>query len=222
MTENRETMIELQQFTLWGGYSYSHGEPEPFASLEDACDAWEDRRSSNGLRMVDGTLWPAYGDMGDDDCAITTEHEGWTRAQVLAIANGTAYVDTETMDAIVSGYVSALTWVGLFEYRDDELVSVGAAPDEYGVDDLAPRFLANVRDEVADFVGGLAQDDVDAFLASQGAEQLGHDFFLTRNGHGAGFWDRGLGELGDRLTSAAKVYGEASAELLEDGTIDEL
>ena len=38
----------------------------------------------------------------------------------------------------------------------------------------------------------------------------GHDFALTRNGHGAGFWDRGLGDLGDRLADAARVYGEAS------------
>lgn len=35
----------------------------------------------------------------------------------------------------------------------------------------------------------------------------GHDFYLTRQGHGAGFWDRGLGELGDKLTQAAKLYG---------------
>lgn len=38
-------------------------------------------------------------------------------------------------------------------------------------------------------------------------EQLVHDFWLTRNGHGAGFWDRGLGELGTALTKAAKTFG---------------
>lgn len=29
----------------------------------------------------------------------------------------------------------------------------------------------------------------------------GHDFWLTRAGHGVGFWDRGLDELGDQLTA---------------------
>lgn len=29
----------------------------------------------------------------------------------------------------------------------------------------------------------------------------GHDLWLTRNGHGAGFWDRGAGALGDQLTA---------------------
>ena len=34
------------------------------------------------------------------------------------------------------------------------------------------------------------------------AEQAGHDLWLTRNGHGTGFWDR------------PKVYGTANASLL--------
>ena len=40
------------------------------------------------------------------------------------------------------------------------------------------------------------------------AELAGHDFALTRNGHGVGFWDRGLGEMGDMLTEECKPYGE--------------
>jgi hypothetical protein len=38
-------------------------------------------------------------------------------------------------------------------------------------------------------------------------ERAGHDFWLTRNGHGAGFWDRGLGKVGDQLSEAAKLAG---------------
>jgi hypothetical protein len=35
----------------------------------------------------------------------------------------------------------------------------------------------------------------------------GHDFWLSRNGHGTGFWDRELGEVGDKLHEAANAYG---------------
>lgn len=35
----------------------------------------------------------------------------------------------------------------------------------------------------------------------------GVDFYLTRNGHGTGFWDRGYGDIGRQLTDAAKTYG---------------
>lgn len=38
-------------------------------------------------------------------------------------------------------------------------------------------------------------------------EAAGHNHWLTQNGHGAGFWDLGLGKLGDRLTRASKAYG---------------
>ena len=41
------------------------------------------------------------------------------------------------------------------------------------------------------------------------AENAGHDFWLTRNGHGAGFWDRDLPkDVGDALTRASEKYGE--------------
>lgn len=43
-------------------------------------------------------------------------------------------------------------------------------------------------------------------------EQLGHDFWLTRNGHGAGFWARpemwGGEENAQKLTEAARACGE--------------
>lgn len=35
-------------------------------------------------------------------------------------------------------------------------------------------------------------------------EQVGHDFWLTRNGHGAGFWDR------------PEIYGDENADKLSD------
>lgn len=41
--------------------------------------------------------------------------------------------------------------------------------------------------------------------------QAGHDFWLTRNGHGAGFWDRTEiygEENANKLTEASKAFGE--------------
>ena len=48
---------------------------------------------------------------------------------------------------------------------------------------------------------------------------LGHDFALTRNGHGTGFWDRGLGEVGEQLTRYAERSGEADLYIGDDGKI---
>lgn len=50
----------------------------------------------------------------------------------------------------------------------------------------------------------------------------GHDFWLTRVGHGAGFWDRTpleQGGLGDKLTELAKKFGHVDAYIGDDGMI---
>lgn len=67
------------------------------------------------------------------------------------------------------------------------------------------------------------QQDCDEFIAANEADladidasQAGHDFALTRNGHGAGFWDRGLGDVGDRLSDASKVYGTQGLSVGDD------
>ena len=52
-----------------------------------------------------------------------------------------------------------------------------------------------------------------------GFEQFAHDFWLTRNGHGSGFWDRGLGKLGDQLTEHSKTFGSCDLYVSDDGEI---
>jgi hypothetical protein len=64
----------------------------------------------------------------------------------------------------------------------------------------------SIQDDCRDFVAGNWSD-----LEGIDAGEAGHDFALTRNGHGAGFWDRGLGDAGDRLTNASKPYGASGA-----------
>ena len=50
------------------------------------------------------------------------------------------------------------------------------------------------------------------------AERAGNDYWYTRNGHGTGFWDRGLGELGDKLAAACR-YHSVSVYRGDDGLI---
>lgn len=51
------------------------------------------------------------------------------------------------------------------------------------------------------------------------SELAGHDFWLTRNGHGAGFWDRGLGDLGDKLTTKAESFSSVGLYIGDDGLL---
>lgn len=49
----------------------------------------------------------------------------------------------------------------------------------------------------------------------------GHDFWITRNRHGAGFWDRGLGKIGTRLTEAAHGMGSIDLYLSDKGEVEQ-
>jgi hypothetical protein len=55
-------------------------------------------------------------------------------------------------------------------------------------------------------------------LAAMEPAQAGADFWLTREGHGTGFWDRGLDTAGRCLADAARTFGEASLDVTNDGT----
>lgn len=89
-------------------------------------------------------------------------------------------------------------------------------------------------DRLTDIVGVdriAADEEVDAFLQRHAglvaefearggtAGEFGHQLWLTRNRHGSGFWDCGLGELGDLLTEACHALGEKSLWHDEDGWI---
>lgn len=78
-------------------------------------------------------------------------------------------------------------------------------PEEY-----EPRTIHNAtratRDQAEEDVKQFATMAVHARIDVEDfeAEQVGHDLWLTRNGHGAGFWDR------------EEVYGKAAALKLSD------
>lgn len=86
----------------------------------------------------------------------------------------------------------------------------------YTVDDISAQAIKQMRIEVSNFI----KDNESLLIESgQSDEQIGHDFWLTRNGHGAGFWDRGLGAVGDALTKASKSYGGSDLYIGDDGLI---
>lgn len=90
--------------------------------------------------------------------------------------------------------------------------------------DIHPDTLALMEADCTRFQSENAADLAAADYGSRGREYgtdecAGHDFWLTRNGHGVGFWDRDLGALGDRLTKAAKAFGEFTLYLGDDGMI---
>ncbi len=83
---------------------------------------------------------------------------------------------------------------------------------------FARGVMTIMTEELNDFVALVADEGID-WESVMEPDQFAHDFWLTRNRHGAGFWDRGLGELGNRLTELAHTYGSCDLYIGDDGLI---
>lgn len=123
-----------------------------------------------------------------------------------------SFEDGETfayLDSFTQGYIE-----GAFFTIDEDLA-------DFAFSDLAPETLAEIISDCADFQKAneaLLQRAYDMGEA-QGhyhAQRAGTDYWFTRNRHGAGFWDRDLGEVGDELTDAAHKDGETDLYLGDD------
>jgi hypothetical protein len=114
------------------------------------------------------------------------------------------------MAKFLQGYITAALWS-----TTDESTSEGGdfLDENYGPEDLAPETLENMKADCQKFQAENAKDIGSAL------EQAGHDLWLTRNGHGCGFWDGDWPEAGDRLTEACKNYPEVNLYVGDDGFI---
>lgn len=110
------------------------------------------------------------------------------------------------MDEFTKQYIVTALWSSTGD--DDRPLD-----DDHGPDDLSPETLRRMTTDCQEF-----QDKhYDKF--GEDPEYAGHDFWLTRNGHGAGFWDGDWPEHGEALTAACKGYGECYLYVGDDKQI---
>jgi hypothetical protein len=115
------------------------------------------------------------------------------------------------VDPMVRGYLEAAEWCGLSE-EDREALELSVSPK------WSRGSLARAEDACEDFMGLVPEEMREAMTPGE----MGHNLWLTRNRHGAGFWDRGLGPVGEELTKWAHTLGETWATFDEDEEILEL
>lgn len=114
-------------------------------------------------------------------------------------------------DRALDAYIICALWSSIGEDGSTPLDNI-ADPDD--VDD---RARDDMREDVRAFIQLCMAEGLE--LAIRDAEQTGHDFWLTRNHHGAGFWDRGLGDVGDKLTKLAQSFGSSDLYVGDDGRV---
>lgn len=114
---------------------------------------------------------------------------------------------TRTLDSFTRAYIECALWSSTDDGEPlDGVVSL---------DDICPATLTEMIADCEAFQRDHADD-----LSTGTPEQGGHNFWLTRNRHGAGFWDGDWrADVGKRLTDAAHVYGEYNLIIGDDGLV---
>lgn len=124
------------------------------------------------------------------------------------------------LDAFTRAYIEAALWSSTD--GDNPL------DKDHDWHDLAPDTLAEMRQDCAQFqelYGQTIQAAIDTQEVKCGPDfdawgHAGHDFWLTRCGHGAGFWDGDWPEpQGEHLSDAACKCGTVDLYVGDDGKI---
>ena len=124
------------------------------------------------------------------------------------------------LNEFILGYVTCAIWASI---GDDEQ----PLDEKYDSDDIAPEARKAMEKDCEKFIAEneTALGDYEEKIGRihweySESEKAGHDFWLTRNGHGSGFWDcPGIGETGDKLSEASKGFGEVDLYVGDDGKL---
>jgi hypothetical protein len=128
-----------------------------------------------------------------------------------------ALISQVESDAFTRAYVEAALWSS----HDDQEHPLDA---NYSLSDISYDTLKKMVDNCEQFKTEneelLNDDNLTHVGQYDAAQRGGHDFWLTQNGHGAGFWDGDwVNEAGDKLTEAADKFGAMDLYVGDDGKI---
>lgn len=119
-------------------------------------------------------------------------------------------ITKERIDEILKHYIMAALWSSTDESHEP-------LDSKYSIDDISEETKKKMREDVEKFVN----ENIEAINKSELLdEQIGHDLWLTRNRHGAGFFDHNLdSEIEEKLTKGAQSLGETNLEVGDDNKI---
>ncbi len=115
----------------------------------------------------------------------------------------------QPLDSFTRSYIETALWSSMDNANDQ-----GGEPLDanYSASDIDPETMAQMIADAYSFQERNAELLTDSGLSDKRA---GHYFWLSRNGHGSGFFDEDL----DALQDAAKRYGEFDLYVGDDGVI---
>jgi len=152
-------------------------------------------------------------------------------------------IEPQNLNEILKGYIVAALWTEEERLMDD-VKSMDATSDDYydeedetpdeikflrimkeknqrktiesfSREDIEPDSLIRAYQDIKEFIRLAGDEAITEAIGEKGYEQLGHDIWLTRNGHGAGFFDHSY-ENEQRLMNAAQALKEVDLYINDD------
>lgn len=126
---------------------------------------------------------------------------------------GTKHVQYRALDEFTQGYFECAFFCGVSNEEGTDDIPIN-------LDMLSPETWDRMVTDCNDFQLGNAAALAGAIShEAYTMRQAGTDFWFTRNGHGAGYSDRELGDFEEPLETAAVKAGECDLYLGDDGTL---
>lgn len=140
-------------------------------------------------------------------------------------------------DDFLNAYIEVAFWSSIHETKrtdSDPCPDPNCTSDAEFLDETEHELSDEGRERMrADCEKFWAENEEDLEIAADAisgpdwnaAAGGGHNFWLTRNGHGVGFWDRkykqpqAVQDALDRLTEACKKFGDCDLYVGDDGKV---
>lgn len=135
---------------------------------------------------------------------------------------------SKDIDKMTHQYLVTALWASVDEYSNPmdasfsvenfSPIAILQAQRDCGVMLMAADGMYNLMDLDTSVIELEVSEKIRDYMEDQ-ASNLGHDFWLTRCGHGTGFFDRDLGDLGGWLTEVAVKFGNVDVYEGADGLL---
>lgn len=173
----------------------SFDDAEEFLS-EKLGDEYDDERGEFDIVSVKQTREARYLDPKDPRSSIKSKNPSRTK-----------------LHPRLASYIETALWSS----TDDQGEPLDA---EYDWTDFAEGELDKAERDIDSFMNQANSFLPDDFYDEHDSETVIHDFWLTRNRHGAGFWDGDYEKsVGEKLTKLSHKFGEVDIYIGDDGKL---
>lgn len=108
------------------------------------------------------------------------------------------------MSKVLRQYLETALWSSSW-CQEGDARDGDSLDDHYAADDFTEAFKQESQADLDAFFEWISDEGID--VGDNDDERIAHDFWLTRNRHGAGFWDGDYPDGGRKLTKMAHIYG---------------